>query len=307
MGVSARHNQPARLFGQRLAVFPCLFFFIALAGNALAGGETCIPCQQKKNHVIRVPGISVTGPNVSVSTPGVFVNKGGVAVRNTFSTGGGFFIGGGGGSFGRSFISSGGGGFIGGGNAVTSIISNLNVEAEAEAEAVTEQVAVPYTETISKTRWVEGVFVLRAVCIDDKGVPHPASRPDPNDQVPPMYEGELFRCMAGTSMQITLGRYADGQSRFDNASTMICAKGEALRHRVGGQLTCAPQEPRRNCNERSLLRKFGPGVKVVRLRHQQNYTEQVTRTRYETRSASASASASAKASSRLILSGGVGN
>ncbi|PHS22972.1 MAG: hypothetical protein COA85_10525 [Robiginitomaculum sp.] len=304
MGVSARHIGPVHCLSKRIGALFIIPLWLGFSSLAQAGGGTCVPCQQKKTHVIRVPGISVTGPNVRVSTPGVFVNKGGVAVQNTFTGGGGgFFIGGGGGSFGRTFISSGGGGFIGAGSA-TSVITNLNVQAEAEAEASTEQVAVPYTETITKNRWIEGVFVLRAVCIDDKGVPHPASRPDPGDQVAPTFEGELFRCMAGTSMQVTLGRYADGQSRYDNASTIVCAKGEALRHSIGGQLTCAPQEPRRNCNERSLLRKYGPGIKVVRLRHQEQYTEQVTRTRMETR---ASASASASASTRLILSGGVGN
>jgi hypothetical protein len=307
MGVSARYNASGHkmrhVYGKALLALGAWF---ALGGTALAGGEGCNTCQLKKNHEIRIPGISVTGPNVSVSTPGVFVNKGGVAVRNQFIGGGGFFLGGGGGSFGQSFISGGGGGFMGASSTPT-IISGLNVEAEAEATASTEQVAVPYTETITKNRWVENVYVLRAVCMDDKGVPHPASRPDPNDQVEPGFEGELFRCMAGTSMQVTLGRYVDGQSRYDNASTLVCAKGEALRYRPGGQLNCAPQEPRRNCNERSLLRKFGPGIKVVRLRRMEQYNEQVMRTRYETRPSTASASASAKASSRLILSGGVGN
>ncbi len=301
MGVSARHSIKYRTQGMALA----LLCWLGISGMAMAGEETCIPCQQKKTHVIRIPGISVSGPNVNVSTPGVFVNKGGVSIRNQFSSGGGFFLGGGSG-VGQSVISSGGSGFIGGGSTPT-VISGLNVEAEAQAQATTEQVAVPYTDTITKNRWVESVFVLRAVCIDDKGVPHPSSRPDPNEQVDPNFEGELFRCMAGTSMQVTLGRYDNGQSRYDNASTLICAKGEALRHRPGGQLRCAPQEPRRNCNERSLLRKFGPGVKVVRLRHQEQYSEQVTRTRMETRQSTASASAKARASTRLILSGGVGN
>ncbi|MDQ7076797.1 MAG: hypothetical protein Q9M45_02975 [Robiginitomaculum sp.] len=237
MGVPARHIGPVQYLNKRMGALFIITLWLGLTSMAQAGGETCLPCQQKKNHVIRVPGISVTGPNVRVSTPGVFVNKGGVAVQNTFTGGGGFFFGGGGGSFGRTIISSGGGGFIGGGH-TASVISNLNVEADAEAS--TEQVAVPYTETITKNRWVEDVFVLRAVCIDDKGVPHPASRPDPSDQVPPTFEGELFRCMAGTSMQVTLGRYVDGQSRYDHASTMVCAKGEALRHSIGGQLTCAP-------------------------------------------------------------------
>lgn len=301
MGVSARHKPSSHLFGTLLVAF----LLFGVVGMAQAGDCCANCCKHKKNHVVRVPGISVTGPNVSVSTPGVFVNKGGVSVHNQFSGGGGFVFGGGGSSGGAFIISNGGGGgFIGGGGAPT-VISGLNVE--VAAEATTEQVAVPYTETITKNRWIEDVFVLRAVCIDDKGVPHPSSRPDPSDQVDPLYEGELFRCMAGTSMQVTLGKYADGQSHYDNASTMVCAKNEALRHSLGGALTCAPQEPRRNCNERSLLRKFGPGIKVVRLKRMEQYTEEITRTRYETRTSSASASAKASASTTLVLSGGVGN
>ena len=37
-------------------------------------------------------------------------------------------------------------------------------------------------------------------------------------------------------------------------------------HQRGGDLTCAPQSPARSCNERSLLRRHGPGVKLVETR-----------------------------------------
>ncbi len=295
-GRDIKHGRPS-FAGLSAIVITAVMLWSPVAHS----GEGC-NCTHKKTHDIRVPGVSVAGPNVSVSTPGVFVNKGGVSVNNNFvNGGGGFFIGGGSGS-GQTFISGGGGGGFVGGSTPT-VISNLNVE--SDAVAATERVAVPYTETITKSRWVEDVYVLRAVCMDDKGVPHPASRPNPDVQVPPTYNGELFRCMAGTSMQVTLGKYVDGHGRFDHGSTIVCAKGEALRYAPGGQVRCMAQEPRRNCNERSLLRKFGPGEKVLRLRHQENYTEQVTRTRYETRS-TASASAKASAKTTLVLSGGVG-
>lgn len=305
MGVPARHtpcNKPFfHLFGGRFGALMVLLCIFGFTGTAYAGDKCC---KHKKGHMVRVPDISVKGPNISVSTPSVHVNKGGVSVNNQFSSFGGFAFGGGASSGGAFIISNGGGGGFIGASSTPTVISGLNVE--AEAAAATEQVAVPYTETITKNRWTEDVYVLRAVCIDDKGVPHPASRPDPSDQVNPIFEGELFRCVAGTSMQVTLGKYANGQSQYDKASTIVCAKGEAIRHRPGGTLICAPQEPRRDCNERSLLRKFGPGVKVVRLRRMEQYTEQVSRTRYETRTVSA-ASAKASAQTTLVLNGGVGN
>ncbi len=288
MSISARHNHGRRQYALALAAASLL-----TAEAAHAGGE----CNCPKNHVVRVPGVSVSGPTVSVSTPSVFINKGGIAVRNSFIGGGGFFLGGGN-SLGASVISSGGGGFSLPARPPT-VITNLNVEAGAQADAA----ATANSKTITRSRWVEDVYVLRAVCIDPKGIPHPASRPDPNEHVPENFDGELFRCMAGTSMQVTLGRYIDGQGRYDHASTMVCTRGQALRYRFGGQLQCAPQEPRRNCNERSLLRKYGPGVKIVRLRHQEHYREQVS----AKSSASASASAAASAGSTLVLSGGVGN
>ena len=34
-------------------------------------------------------------------------------------------------------------------------------------------------------------------------------------------------------------------------------------HGHSGKLTCAPQSPQRDCNERSLLRRHGPGIKFV--------------------------------------------
>jgi hypothetical protein len=58
---------------------------------------------------------------------------------------------------------------------------------------------------------------------------------------------------------------------------MMCAKGEAVyRTRGGGpdagQLVCRPQKPARDCNERSLLRRFGAGVKVLTIVTFEKYT-----------------------------------
>lgn len=110
--------------------------------------------------------------------------------------------------------------------------------------------------------------------------------------------GEIYRCMAGTAMQVTIGWYLDGSYDWNDAATIACRKGEALRHEPGGRLFCQAQEPRRNCNERSLLRRYGPGVKLVFMRREERYTErmqrEVERSRHE------------RVSMTLMLDGGVG-
>jgi hypothetical protein len=41
-----------------------------------------------------------------------------------------------------------------------------------------------------------------------------------------------------------------------------------------GTVFCRTQEARRQCNERSLLRRYGPGLKVVRIRVEEQVTTQ---------------------------------
>ena len=156
---------------------------------------------------------------------------------------------------------AGGGGFVAGGTAPASTAVNLNLA--AGSEVVEEE----------RTRVVEGWRVIRAVCVDDTGTPHPASRPDPDERVSPEFEGELFRCMSGTAMHVSIGE----DEAFDDARSFSCQKGEALRHRPGGEVYCAAEEARRNCNERSLLRRWGPGLKYVYTRYEERYTERVER------------------------------
>ena len=170
-------------------------------------------------------------------------------------------------------------------------ITGLNVsglERETEYEFREEQ----------RSRWVEEWRLVRAVCVDDTGTPHPASRVDNGDRVTATYDGEVYRCVAGTAMQVTIGWRQDGQDNWTDAPTIMCRKGEALRHSPGGSLTCATQEPRRNCNERSLLRMYGPGAKLVFMRREEHYMESV---RYERESESTRLT-----SMTLMLDGGVG-
>ncbi|PIW31862.1 MAG: hypothetical protein COW29_00800 [Rhodobacterales bacterium CG15_BIG_FIL_POST_REV_8_21_14_020_59_13] len=147
-----------------------------------------------------------------------------------------------------------------------------------------------------RTRILEEWRVIRAVCMDDRGTPHPASRPDSEERVEETFSGELFRCMSGTYMQVTIGWRVDGADVFDDAFTLVCSQGEALRHETGGRIYCATQEPRRNCNERSLLRLYGPGVKLVYVRREERYTEMVEHRREIVNTANMT----------LMLDGGVG-
>lgn len=119
---------------------------------------------------------------------------------------------------------------------------------QSAAFSVTEMAA--YVEETS----VERMLLIQAICIDDRGNPHPASQTFAGRDVGSTYSGEIYRCMAGTHMRVTM----DGRS-------LDCAPGQALWYE-GDKVECRTQIARRPCNERSLLRRFGPGDKMVRLR-----------------------------------------
>lgn len=162
----------------------------------------------------------------------------------------------------------------------TGVIQGLDVQGLRR----TRQVA--YEASRTKTRKV----VIQAFCLDDRDIPHPASQVFPERDVDDAYDGELYRCIAGTRMQVTIAQYME-QISFSGGQTMICAKGEALYRSRGsaadaGQLVCRPQKPARDCNERSLLRRFGAGLKVLTIVTIEKYTAYREETVTETSSAS---------------------
>ncbi|MEM1036532.1 MAG: hypothetical protein AAGI14_07205 [Pseudomonadota bacterium] len=228
-------------------------------GHGPSGGGACCG-KGPKGQSVMVPGVNVAGPNIVVNQGNFTVNQGSIIRnQNTFlnttvagSNQQGFFV-------------SGGGGFFSTPGVAPSSIGSLNVEGNVESfvETVTEQVATTEEfceDSISVQRTIRPV---QAVCIDDKGTPHPASQVIGDQRVSGTYGGELFRCMAGTNMQVTLGKFDHGKASFAHGETFSCNKGEALVHRAGGNLSCAPQIPMRSCNERSLLRRHGPGIKLI--------------------------------------------
>lgn len=250
-------------------------------GGGMSGGMDgpgC--CAPKTGHDVIVPGVNVPAPSLSVVTPNVVVNQGGVNVNASLVTGSSASFGLRGSTSGETIVFGGGGSYYPVEGVAPSAVGGLNVVGGTETvrQIVTEQIPTLETSCVETVRSIVAERPVRAICMDDKGAPHPASRNDDTVEVPAAYSGELFRCMAGTAMQVTLGHMVDGRAEFDHGETFSCEKGEALVHGLGGSLSCAPQTPERNCNERSLLRKFGPGIKVVAASGAARSCEPVTRT-----------------------------
>jgi hypothetical protein len=256
-------------FNSMLAVIGgCIIALTAAAGSAIAGcpcappPPCCSPptpptppqfpcCAPPANNVI-IPGVEV------VVAPTVIVNAQAQVQANVLAgaqAGAAVFVGGGG-----------GGGMIAPGP--VGLIQNLNVGAGTESAA--------YESTRTKIKKV----IIEVVCIDDKQVPHPGSQVTPDKDIEDSYDGELYRCIAGTHMRATFAEWNEGLS-FDHGWTLDCNKNEALYHAPGGKVECRVQKPARDCNERSLLRRFGAGIKIftmVTIEKFTAYREQTTQT-----------------------------
>lgn len=255
-------------------------------GSGGTHGGPC--CKTPRGPIVIIPGVNVSGPNVMVQGSTVSVSHGSV-VSNTQSFINTSIVSGGD----RSVIVSGGGGFFAPQGVTPTAIPNLRVEGGEETITETEDYCEDQISVTTITRPVQ------AVCLDDKGAPHPASQVDTSHSIAATYKGEVFRCMAGTNMQVTLGSMQDGSASFASGETFACRKGEALVHGGNGQLTCAPQTPQRDCNERSLLRRHGPGIKLVQ--YKMSAKTCLPRTRTVTKTVQGEGSSEA-----MIFDGGVG-
>ncbi|WP_374575480.1 hypothetical protein [Phenylobacterium sp.] len=196
-------------------------------------------------HTINVPGVTV---NVAST---VVVNAGASAVAGARA--------GASSSAGSVVYYGGGGGYGYYSPPVTTGLVQLNVEGGRKRTA--------YEASRTRTRRV----IIQAVCIDDRQVPHPASQVRPERDVADDYDGEMYRCIAGTWLQWTVADF-DGKIDFSGGKTMACDKNQALYHAPGGKVECRRQKPARDCNERSLLRRFGAGIKVLTFISTETYT-----------------------------------
>ena len=271
----------------------------ALLGSLLLGGAayagcttgcpttppTCCTTPTPPPRPPKPPTTPCCTPGHNVNIPGVNVNVGATVIVNANASasagaaaGAGAGAGAAAGAGASTNVYYGGGGHGGyySGPMSTGYIQGLNVEGgEARRRA-------SYEATRTKMRRV----VIRAFCLDDRDVPHPASQVTPDRDIDDSYDGELYRCIAGARMQYVIGDYdgaidiSTGGGGGRGGQTYICAKNEALYHspRAGGQggqagtLICRPQRPARDCNERSLLRRFGAGVKVLTILTTETYT-----------------------------------
>jgi hypothetical protein len=291
--------------GLGLASLTLASLTLAWASEAEAAGCNCAPpppscnCSVPSTHEVNIPGVNITPPSITVNAPSVNVDVGAVVVAgagagasssasasatasssanssgvtnaqaNALATGALYNAGGG-----ASWYTS---------DSPTGYIPNLVVEGVEGNEA---------KRICTEMRSVESMVAVQAVCLDDKEIPHPASQVMPERDVAAAYEGEVYRCIAGTRMQYTLAEF-HGQASFDHGQTITCQKGEALYHSAAGGLACHAQRPARDCNERSLLRRFGAGIKVLKL----SAAKQCVAYRTETAKA---------ASETMLLDGGVG-
>jgi hypothetical protein len=227
------------------------------AGPALACCDAPPPCcapptppppPQVCCHQINIPSVNV---NVGAT---VVVNANSLAIANAAA-------GAAASSRASSEVFFGGGGTWTLGESSPGLIQNLQVDGGLQSRRVA------YQASRSRVK----IVVIQAVCIDDKETPHPASQVSPDRDIDEHFEGELYRCIAGTHMQFTMADYS-GQISFEHGQTRSCAKGEALWRSGAGEIQCRPQAPARDCNERSLLRRFGAGVKIIKIVTTETYT-----------------------------------
>lgn len=251
---------------------------------------TC--CNVPNYHQVNVPGIVITPPQIIVNTPviaisaaqavasasaeaiaSVNVNAAVNANTNAFANSqSNIFAVGGGSNYSIEQSNS-------------SFVPNLSVEGSPVS---TPPICVAYSSVIR-------AVAIQAECLDDKSVPHPASQVSPDRDVADAYEGEVYRCIAGARMQYTMAEFA-GRADFNHGQTVVCQKGDALYHSARGGMQCRPQRAARDCNERSLLRRFGAGIKVVH----------VARASVCTRYEGGAQTAAASTGGAILLDGGVG-
>ena len=197
------------------------------------------------------PCCTPTTPSVNVNVSNVNIAVAGAAAGARAGAGAGA----------GATVYYGGGGYGGGYSPpISTGVVQLNVDARRMKK-------VAYEASRMRTRKV----VIQAVCVDARQIPHPASQVRPDREIDAAYEGELYRCIAGTRLQATIADF-DGRIDFSGGKTLACGKDDALYHGRDGKVECRRQAPARDCNERSLLRRFGAGVKILTLTEVERYT-----------------------------------
>jgi hypothetical protein len=180
----------------------------------------------------------------------------------------------------------------------TGVFSSLPDIVVVEAPAARQKRRVSYQASREKTVKV----IIQAFCLDDRSEPHPASQVFPDKDVDNDYEGELYRCIAGTRMQYVVADWT-AKISFDGGKSVTCDKNQALFHTRQGRLECRKQAAARDCNERSLLRRFGAGIKILTIITTETYTA-YREEEVETSSSSSSSSVAGARGGYGVVTGG---
>ena len=133
---------------------------------------------------------------------------------------------------------------------------NVNVSpAEVVAAPAAAQACVYQQATVIKA--------IHAICVSADHHEFPASHMVGETWIRAAYEGEIARCLPGSTLKVMIGsvvQSAQGAAVSPvHGDTLICGPHEALRHFKNGLLKCAPALAVPDCTERTNLRKFGTG------------------------------------------------
>jgi len=107
------------------------------------------------------------------------------------------------------------------------------------------------------------VKAIHAVCVSANGQEFPASHMVSETWLDASYEGEIARCIPGSTLKVMIGDVVQSDQgmagSYQGATPIMCGEHEALRHFKNGMLKCAPEMPVPDCTERTNLRKYGTG------------------------------------------------
>lgn len=193
MRVSKRHM----IWALTAAVLAFSAQIAQASGNNTGCCSTC--CGHTPTHTVKIPNVTVMPPHLSISNPKI--HMGGAMASATASASAYSSV-----DTSVSVAGGGGGGAYMADGAAIGMINGLTVQG---AEIC----------TAASTRTTAQVHPVQAVCLDDKGKAHPASRWTKDEIVEPKFAGEVYRCMAGTYLVATIGKVEAHKPVFDGGQT----------------------------------------------------------------------------------------
>jgi hypothetical protein len=191
--------------------------------------------------------------NISISK-NIVINKGGVDVQAEAFAAAMAMAGAGAGAAANASV-----GIFYGGDATDTATSLVNAEI---GNLSVQEAATPASQPCT-FQDATVVKAIHAVCVAPDGHEFPASHTLGDTWINSSYEGEIARCIPGSSLKVTIGKVTQSPEGLASASangeTLQCAPHEALRHYKNGVLKCAKAKPVPDCTERTDLRKYGSG------------------------------------------------